>query len=219
MGISRTTWGPLVIIGGIWGVSEAGLGMVLQRCASSISGSAMTGVALFFLAAGWAVSRRAASIGLMVAVVSLFKLFDAWLLGLPVLHGAVANPIFAFLMEGAAFLLLASMIRKDLADKAVGRGFQGGLAALLAVNLFPLVRYATGIAACVVPGTSYPMSLYYGPIAIGLSIVTVPLGYLGGEWIAKQVPRSAALPAPLLRWLTPAVLALCLAFVVLLRTI
>src|SRR4030065_519775 len=55
---------------------------------------------------------------------------------------------------------------------------------LLVLNLFPLVRFATGIPACVYPGTGYPLSLYYAPIAVGLSFLTVPLGFWIGEQIA-----------------------------------
>jgi len=207
----KTNWGPILVLGGLWGLSEAALGMYLRQCASTVSGSVMTGAALFFLAAAWAVSPRVKTAALMVAVAAGFKLFDALLLGLPVLHGAIGNPIFGIVMEGAAFALIVSVISKSLAGKAPGQGVAGGLAALVAVNLFPLVKFATGVAPCVA-GTSYPLSLYYAPIAVALSVLTVPLGFMAGAFLAALESRPARL-----RWASPATLALSLGALALLR--
>jgi len=215
----KTNWGPVLVLGGLWGLSEAALGMYLRQCASTVSGSLMTGAALFFLASAWAVSPRLRTVAGMVVLASSFKLFDALLLGLPVRHGAIANPIFAMAMEGAAFLLIVSVIRGDLAGKALGRGLGGGLSALVAVNAFPLVKFATGIAACKVPGTAVPLSLYYAPIAIALSALTVPAGaWLGAKAAAAE--RRFALPgAARWRWAAPAAFVLCLAALALIRLI
>lgn len=207
----RTNWGPVLVLGSLWGLSEAALGMYLRQCASTVSGSVMTGAALFFLAAAWAVSPRIKTAGLMVAVAAGFKFFDALLLGLPVLHGAIGNPIFAIVMEGAAFALIVSVLSRPLAAKSVGQGLEGGLAALVAVNLFPLVKYATGVAPCVT-GTSYPLSLYYAPIAVGLSVLTVPLGMRAGAFLAALEGRASRL-----RWASSAVVASSLGALVLLR--
>jgi hypothetical protein len=207
----KTNWGPVLVLGGLWGLSEAALGMFLRQCASTVSGSLMTGAALFFLAAAWAVSPRAKTAALMVVIASGFKLFDALLLGLPVLHGAIGNPIFAIVMEGAAFVLIVSVISGSLAGKAAGQGLSGGLAALVSVNLFPLVKYATGVAPCVT-GTSYPLSLYYAPIAVAAAVLTVPLGFRAGAAVAALESRPWRL-----RWLSPAALALSLCALALLR--
>ncbi len=207
----RTNWGPVLVLGSLWGLSEAALGMYLRQCASTISGSLMTGAALFFLAAAWAVSPRIKTMALMVAMAVGFKLFDALLLGLPVLHGAIGNPIFAIVMEGTAFMLILSVISKSVAGKAAGQGLAGGLSALVAVNLFPLVKYATGVAPCVT-GTSYPLSLYYAPIAVALAAITVPLGLRAGAALAALESRPASL-----RWLSPATMALSLGALALLR--
>jgi hypothetical protein len=207
----KTNWGPVLVLGGLWGLSEAALGMYLRQCASTVSGSVMTGAALFFLAAAWAVSPRAKTAVLMVAVASGFKLFDALLLGLPVLHGAIGNPIFAMVMEGAAFVLIVGVTRGSLAGRAAGQGLAGGLSALVAVNLFPLVKYATGVAPCVT-GTSYPLSLYYAPIAVAISALTVPLGFRAGALLAGLEGRVWRL-----RWASAAALALSLGALALLR--
>ena len=108
---SKSYLGIVVMLGAVWGLSEAGLGMWLRSCASFVSGSLMTGAALFFIAAAWFVSRRILGVALLIAIACLFKMFDALLLSLPILHGAVGNPIFAFLMEGLAFLVLFTLGR------------------------------------------------------------------------------------------------------------
>jgi hypothetical protein len=211
-GIKKSQLGVILILGSLWGFSEAALGMGLRGCASFVSGSIMTGVALFFMAACWASTKRLLSIALLVVIASLFKLFDAFFLGLPVLHGAVANPIFAFIMEGIAIVLLLSVLSQKLKDKVHGQAVLGGMAALVAVNLFPLVKFATGIPACVVPGTGYPLSLYYAPLAVCLSFVTVPAGLWVGE-------RMETLGAKIRFVVSPAAAALCLVLIAAIRLI
>ena len=207
----KANWAPVLVLGGLWGLSEAALGMSLRQCASTVSGSVMTGVAFLFLAAAWAISPRLRTMALMVGMAAGFKLFDALLLGLPVLHGAIGNPIFAIVMEGAAFVLILSVVSKSIAGKAAGQGLSGGLAALVAVNVFPLVKFATGVAPCVT-ATSYPLSLYYAPIAIALSALTVPLGLLAGRTLAAAETRPVRL-----RWISPAAVALSLGSLTLIR--
>jgi hypothetical protein len=209
----KTSWGPILVLGGLWGLSEAALGMHLRACASTVSGSLMTGAALFFLAAAWTISPRVQAAAAMVGLAASFKLFDALLLGLPVLHGAIGNPIFAIVMEGAAFLLIVSVVSRSLAGRAVGQGVVGGLSALVAINLFPLVKYATGVAPCVT-GTSYPLSLYYAPIALAVSVLTVPLGVRAGAALRSLEPVTWRLP-----WLSPAALALSFGALALLRVL
>jgi hypothetical protein len=213
--------GPVVMLGAVWGLSEAALGMYLKRCASHVSGSLMTGVALLFIATSWMISKRILSVALLIVVASLIKLFDALLLGYPILHGAIANPIFAFITEGAAFVLLLLIIKESLLQKKTGQAFLGGLSALLAANLFPLVKYATGIPACVVPGTAFPLSLYHIHFAVLLSLVTVPAGFWIGtrleEFEAKTLDSRAV--RRLNHVLSPATLVACLIIVALIRLI
>jgi len=202
----------IIILGAVWGLAEASLGLGLQKCASLASGSIMTAMALFFIAATWTLTRR--YIGLVIAVflVSLMKMFDAFLLSLPLRHGAVANPIFAFWTEALAFLVIVLVLKETLVRKRSGQAVLGSLSALAAINLFPLAKFATGIPACVFPGTNYPLSLYYAPLAVGLSVLTVPLGFLVGEKIAVAQAKPAALGQT---WasryiVTPAALIVCL---------
>jgi hypothetical protein len=209
----------VVVLGSVWGLSEAALGMGLRSCAAFVSGSIMTGVALFFMAAGWVVSRRVLGIILMVLIAAFFKMFDALLLSLPLKHGAIGNPIFAFVMEAIAFVILISIFKERMTKRPSGQALIGALAAVLAVNLFPLVKFATGVPACVVAGTGYPLSLYYIHFAVLVSLVTVPLGF----WVGSKIE---ALETRLIRAqsmrkfdtiLSPAALILCLVIILLLR--
>ena len=187
----KMSWGPLLAIGSAWGLSEVAMGMFLRgMCARFITGSVMTGVAVFFLAMAMGWQKRKTGLLLLLGLASVFKLFDAYLLHLPVLHGAVANPIFAFYTEVFAFLLVWMILDSRLKGKTHGRALHGGLAALVALNLFPLVKFATGIPACVYPGTNYPLALYYAPIAIGLSAVTCPLGMVVGRRLAAVFQKT-----------------------------
>lgn len=211
--------GLMIVLGSVWGLSEAGLGMGLRSCAAFVSGSIMTGVALFFMAAGWVVSRKASGVLLMVFIASVFKMFDALLLSLPVKHGAIGNPIFAFFMEAAALILLVSVVRDKVAQKPAGQALVGGVAAALAVNLFPLVKYATGVPACVAAGTGYPLSLYYIYVAVLVSCATVPLGFLAGARIESFAARLRLSRAQenLELILSPVAFILCLVIVAVLR--
>jgi len=213
--------GIVVMLGAVWGLSEAALGMGLRSCASAMSGSIMTGVALFFIAACWIISQSWRGVALLVVIAILFKLFDALLLSLPILHGAVANPIFAFIMEGAAFLIIVFLVKERFSKNISSQALTGGLSALVAVNLFPLVKFATGIPACVVAGTGYPLSLYYAYIAVALSFITVPLGILVGEKMrALEGGLVSALGTKKFQFIaSPAAVIICLAIVLLIRSI
>jgi hypothetical protein len=148
-------------------------------------------------------------------------MFDALLLSLPIIHGAVANPIFAFIMEGAAFLIIVTLIKERLFQKKSGQVMAGGLAALLAVNLFPLVKFATGIPACVVAGTGYPLSLYYAYVAVAISLVTVPLGVLVGTKIRSiEAGFARTSGSKIFQYVvSPATVILCILITVLIRVI
>lgn len=215
----KSLLGFVLVFGAVWGLSEAALGMGLRSCASVFSGSIMTGAALFFLASGWFLTRNILSVGLIILVASLFKMFDALLLSLPIQHGAVANPIFAFFMEGMAFVVLIYIFNQKLRQKKGGQTIMGGMAALLAVNLFPLVKYVTGIPACVVAGTGYPLSLYYAPVAVAFSCLTVPLGAWVGvkiRGLETQLAKARRL-RKLNYFFSPATLILCLVIIALIR--
>ena len=172
-----------LILGSVWGFAEVMMGAGLRICAHLVSGSLMTGVALFFLATTWVATRNLFALVLIVMLASLFKLFDAVLLSLPVMHGAIGNPIFAFLLEGMAFIALIAIFKNVKWKKISSRALLGGGSALIAVAMFPLVIHATGIPACVYPNSMVPLSIFFAPVAIVFSVFTVPLGFLAGEKI------------------------------------
>jgi hypothetical protein len=219
--LSGNHLGVVALLGAIWGVSEAALGMGLRTCASVVSGSVMTGVALFFIAACWVISQSWRGVALLVLIASLFKLFDAYLLSLPVLHGAVANPIFAFIMEGAAFLIIVSIVKDRLSKNTTSQVLAGGLSALVAVNLFPLVKFATGIPACVAAGTGYPLSLYYAYIAVAFSMITVPVGiFVGAKIKSLELGLVESLGTKKTQFVaSPAGIIICLIVILLIRSI
>jgi len=211
--------GIVIILGSVWGLSEAALGIGLRSCASLASGSIMTGVALFFLGATWRRTQHWLGPLVLVVIASIFKLFDALFLSLPIKNGAVANPIFAFWTEGLALVLMLAFMKDSWKVKPAGQAFLGGLSALAAVNLFPLVKYATGIPACVFPGTTTPLSLYYAPIAVGVSLLTVPAAFwLGAKLEAFETRTAESGRLPAFRFLVPAAAAvLCLGVMALIR--
>jgi hypothetical protein len=217
--IPKSYLGFVIILGAVWGFSEAALGMWLRSCASLYSGAIMTGVALFFMASGWYLTRNLLCMGLLILITSLFKMFDALLLSLPIQHGAIGNPIFAFFTEGIAFLILIAVFNQKLKQKSGGQALMGGMAALLAVNLFPLVKFVTGVPACVVAGTGYPLSLYYAPLAVFLSFLTVPLG----AWVGvksqslETVLQSSRIARKLNFIFSSGTLLFCLAITALIR--
>jgi hypothetical protein len=211
--------GIVIILGSVWGLSEAALGIGLRSCASFASGSIMTGVALFFIGATWKRTQHWLGPLVLVVIASIFKLFDALFLSLPIKNGAVANPIFAFWTEGLALVLMIAFMKESWKAKPAGQAFLGGLSALVAVNLFPLVKYATGIPACVFPGTTTPLSLYYAPIAVGVSLLTVPVAFwLGAKLEAFETRTIESGRVPAFRFLVPVAAAvLCLGVMALIR--
>jgi hypothetical protein len=230
--MNKKTFGYIILLGSAWGLAECGLGAGLKACASSISGSVMTAAALFFIAAAWIVGRKAASVALLVAIAIGFKVYDALLLGLPLRSGAITHPVFAFVLEGAGFLIVGALLmrprkrsssrgeaealraqpgREEAEDHNTrlmpsysGRGILwGGASALIAVAAFPLVKFASGIPACVVPGSMIPMVWAFAPLAVGLSMLTVPLGFKTAE------KARAFISGPV--WRIPAAILLSLA--------
>jgi hypothetical protein len=93
----------------------------------------------------------------------------------------------------------------------------GSTAAVISVNLFPLVKYITGVPACTIAGSGYPQALYYIYIAVLVSSVTVPLGFRVGRYL-KTGNLSLSLQRRNFNYiLTPAVLIFCLTVIMILR--
>jgi hypothetical protein len=210
---TKTHLAYALILGSVWGFAEVALGAGIKACAHQVSGSLMTGLALFFITLSWSASRNILTPLLVILIASVFKLFDAVLLSLPVMHGAIGNPIFAFLLEGFAFILLVSVFGTRDWTKRRSGALLGAGSALVAVCMFPLVKFATGVPACVYGNTAIPLSIFFGPIAIAVSAVTVPMGISASPWF-KGLNSSPV------RYITsPLTMVLCLALVFLFRLI
>ncbi len=186
----------MVALGALWGCSEAVLGMVLKTCASMASGSVMTAVALFFISAAWAVRSRLSGLSVMLAVAVLFKIFDVLLISVPFSHRAVVNPVYAMVFQGLGFCILVSVL-KNASESKKGRILLGGGAALFSAVTFIFAGYITGVPACIFKNTGIPLSIVFLPVALGLSMITVPLGYsLGPKMASWWEKRMAVRKAP-----------------------
>ena len=208
-----------VVLGSLWGLSEAILGLGLKSCAALVSGSIMTGVAFFFLATVWVFSKRITALIMVVFITSLFKVIDALLMSLPILHGAISNPIFAFFMEAITFVILILIISDKIIQRPLSQAILGGVAAVVSVNLFPLVKYITGVPACTITGTGYPQALYYIYIAVLVSFVTVPLGFWVGHKLEVLNLSISGRRKKFSYIFSPAILVFCLTIITILRLI
>ena len=167
----------ILIAGAIWGMSEVLMGACLNGCAFRYWGAISTGLAFFYFSFTWTSTRKILPLILLLLFVFLFKTIDALILGVPVTHGSVLNPGFAFVLQTMAFLALVLFFSPFFLKNTKTRMLIGGGAALAASLLFPFAGYFTGSAACLVAGTQIPVSVYTSPVAIVISFVTVPLGF------------------------------------------
>lgn len=210
---------PVLVAGAVWGISEALMGAWLNGCAFRYSGAIMTGLAFFYMSFTWSMTRKLLSILLLLAMVVLFKMFDAVLLSVSLSHGSVLNPSFAFLTESLAFMAVVLLIGGRFFNRQSYRVLTGAAAALLAVCLFPFAGYFTGSAACLYPGTQIPLSIATSPLAMAISVITVPLGHLVARLIrtpSSELKNITAIPA--LGQLWPSlVVMLCIAILAISR--
>lgn len=167
----------ILIAGAIWGMSEVIVGTWLNGCAVQYSGAVMTGLAFFYLSFTWTATRKILSLILLLAMVFFFKLFNALLLSVPITHGSILNPAFAFVLQTIAFMTLVLVLGQRFFKKRNYRLFAGGAAALSASLLFPFAGYFTGSAACLMAGTQIPVSVYTSPLAAGIALLTTPFGF------------------------------------------
>jgi hypothetical protein len=209
--------GIILAAGAIWGLVEFGAGMGLQKCATLITGAVLTGLSFFWFSFIWTAVRRVIPIIMIVIIAMLFKWLDAWLLDVAWNHGSVLNPMFAFFTAMIGFLVFIFLFRQGFSKLLWMRILVGSGAALIAVCLFPLAKFATGIPACTFASTNIPLAIYTAPVTILISMVTVPLGYRAALWYRSLDPDQS--PAWLHRIWSPAVLAGCVLIMILVRVI
>jgi len=209
--MNKKTLGYVILLGSVWGLAECGLGIGLKACAASLSGSVMTAVALFFIATAYVSGRKFLNVALAVAVAILFKTLDALMLGLPLGSTEVVHPAFAFVLEGAAFVAVGALVTRFMQRSHMRGVFWGGMSALISAAAFPLVKAVSWTSACVVPGSNVPTAWAYAPVAMVLSMLTVPLA-LG---MAEKALRFSTKES----WRIPAAVALCAALMAFVRGI
>jgi len=201
----------LITIGCIWGLVEGGAGVALKSsCARLYSGSILTGTAFLFFAFAYAVSGRLFTIILLPLIASLFRLYGAGLSGAPVISGAVANPIYAFFIETLTFIIIIILIKETLLKTYQGKIMVGVMGTILSANMFLPVKLFTGIPACVVPGTNFPLAIWGLPVAIIIGAVSTPIGFKLGEIIKRYAESHEIQPRIVLQRSGLVISVLCL---------
>jgi hypothetical protein len=217
----RNNLGLVVAIGSIWGLTEFAFGMGFQKCATLYTGAILTGIAFFWLSFVWSVSRKYLPILIIVGIAVLFKFLDALLLPVAWNHGSILNPVFAFFTLMLGFMLFSSLFRKGFSSRLIHRVAVGAGAAVVATALFPLVKFASGTPACLYAASNIPLVIYTAPVAIVISMITVPLGFKAAGWYTQStLQNQSTSPASLMaRVWSPAVVICCLIIVTLIRII
>jgi len=194
--------------------------MGLQKCAALFTGAILTGIAFFWVSFIWSVTRKLLPVLIIVGMAILFKLFDALLLPVAWNHGSILNPAYAFMTLLVGFSLLILLFKKQFSSKLVNRILVGAGAAIIATAMFPLVRFVTGSAACLYASTNIPLAIYTAPVAIAISMITVPLGYLAAGWYTGRVMENIQThPSLLTRLWSPALLITCILIIAMIRII
>ena len=157
----------------------------------------------------------------IVGIDILFKFLDALLLPVAWNHGSILNPVFALFTILLGFSLLISLFKSRFNSKLLNRILVGAGAAIITTALFPLVKFASGTPACLYAATSIPLAIYTAPLAILISMFTVPLGYKAAGWYTGVAQdRQTAHPVSLLaRFWSPAIIICCLLIITLIRII
>jgi len=217
----RNNLGLVVAIGSVWGLTEFAFGMGLQKCASLYTGAILTGIAFFWLSFVWSISRKYLPILIIVGIAVLFKFLDALLLPVAWNHGSILNPVFAFFTLMLGFMLFSTLFRKGFASFLKHRVMVGAGAAVVATALFPLVKFASGTPACLYAATNIPLAIYTAPVAIVISMITVPLGFKAAGWYTQSTLQNQSISSAtfMARVWSPAVVICCLLIVTLIRII
>lgn len=215
----KSNLGIIAAIGAIWGLTEFGVGLGLQKCATLFTGAVLTGLAFFWVSFIWSLTRKFLSVMILVGIVVLFKMLDALLLPVAWNHGSILNPVYAFFTIMLGFIVLSGLFRKRFSASLTNRIIVGAGAAVIATALFPLVKYTTGNPACLYAATSIPLAIYTAPVAIILSMITVPLGFRAATWYTREFRGEASGPTVTLmaRLWSPAVVVCCLLIIMLAR--
>lgn len=219
--VIKSNLGIIVAIGSVWGLTEFAFGLGLQKCATLYTGAILTGLAFFWLSMTWSITKSIIPVLIIVGITMLFKWLDALLLQVAWNHGSIVNPIYAFFTIMVGFSLFILLFRKRFSKNLLSRILVGAGGAAIACALFPLAKFTTGNPACMYAATNIPLIIYTAPVAIILSMITVPLGFRAATWYTEKTEgiiseRSGSILARL--W-SPAVVICCLLIITLFRII
>lgn len=179
----------VLLVGAIWGFFEASMGIYVKGvCGYQMTGSVMTGIAIFFMTLGYSYSKETKSILYMLVLAIILKIFSALIIGKPIFGGGVANPVFAFITEALSLMVIIYLMNEFNSKNIVKNSLFGGLTALIAVNVFPYVGHFTGNVACNTNG--YPWSLLYSPVSVSLSMILFPVAIKVGEILAYEINEN-----------------------------
>ncbi|HER07793.1 MAG TPA: hypothetical protein ENO20_02680 [Bacteroides sp.] len=217
----KSNLGIILAAGAVWGLTEFAVGLGLQKCGTLYSGAILTGIAFFWVSFVYSLTRSIFPVLIILAVVVFFKMLDAFLLPVTWNHGSILNPVFAFFMLAAGFLVLIALFRDRFFSALTNRIAVGAGAALVAALLFPLAGFVTGSKACVFAATNIPQSIYTAPVAMIIAMSTVPLGYFAARRYADYMSgsRHERTRPVLARLWAPAVVIGCLLIVTIVRLI
>lgn len=181
----------IIGIGILWGLTETCVGPLIKTaCSLGASGSILTGVSFLFIAMAYALRPCASGLLIVLLVTAIMKMASGLIFGIPLAGGAIAHPIFAYVTEVGAFLIVAALVQRMTVRPMLGAAMTGTISAALAVLAFPLVKLCTGISGCVMTGTTIPLAYYYAQYAVGIAALTAPLGWWMGMKIVKWLRCS-----------------------------
>ena len=216
----KSNLGIIVAVGSVWGLTEFAAGMGLQKCATLLTGAILTGLAFFWVSFIWSVTRKLLPLLFIVGLAILFKFLDALLLPVTWNHGSILNPAYAMMTILVGFSLLILLFKKQFSGRLMNRILIGAGAAIIATALFPVVGFATGSKACFYAATNIPLAIYTAPVAIAISMITVPLGYLAAGWYTGKIHEGNSIQSPLLsRLWSPAIVLCCILIITIVRVI
>ncbi len=182
----RTEIRLAIAIGSAWGLSEAVVRLSTRAvCPAGMIGSALTGAALLFFFFGRGAGLKPFSLILTALAAAALKVGTSLAVGVPLLHGAIWNPVFAYSLEMAAFLLVMATAGGWAGQSLLRTAFTGGSAALVAALAFPLSGAVTGFPVCTMPGSNLPVSWAYAPVAVVLAMAASPLGLMAGNALRR----------------------------------
>ena len=184
-------WHYLIVIGFLWGLSEVILNIFFRSVIKiSFGGSILAGLAFFFICWAYRLTGKISSIFVILAMVVPIKLLSAFFMGLPIMHGSIINPIYAYFTQVGAFLLFIVPMNKKFGIGITKNAIGGAVSGFSAAMLFPLVKYFTGVPACVVVGTMIPVAFKYSPLTAAIAALVVPLASFIEAKLSLKIAKS-----------------------------